>query len=314
MNASSKKHKTETASSVFLGSHLSCFLRYFHLSNSTGGMGMEMLPEDCVSMILSNTSPLDACISSMVSSTFRSATESDVVWERFLPADFDDLVSRLVTPPTSTTKKELFLHLCNPVLIDGGRKSFELEKSSGKISYMLSARALSITWSNDPMYWSWRSIPESRFSEVAELRITSWLEIHGKIQTQFLSPNTTYGAYLVLKIYDRAYGLDSVPSEISVAVGNRLSNGTAYIRHGDQKKHQMECLFYMNRAEILRNRAVEGDGRVTSEREDGWLEIELGEFFSGEDSEEVKMSLLEVKGYQLKGGLVIEGIEVRPKA
>lgn len=83
---------------------------------------MEMLPEDCVSMILSNTSPLDACISSMVSSTFRSATESDVVWERFLPADFDDLVSRLVTPPTSTTKKELFLHLCNPVLIDGGRK------------------------------------------------------------------------------------------------------------------------------------------------------------------------------------------------
>ena len=35
------------------------------------------------------------------------------------------------------------------------------------------------------------------------------------------------------------------------------------------------------------------------------MEIELGEFFSGEANEEVKMSLMEIKGYQLKGGLVI---------
>ena len=42
------------------------------------------------------------------------------------------------------------------------------------------------------------------------------------------------------------------------------------------------------------------------------MEIELGEFFSGEANEEVKMSLMEVKGYQLKGGIIIEGIEVRP--
>jgi hypothetical protein len=43
------------------------------------------------------------------------------------------------------------------------------------------------------------------------------------------------------------------------------------------------------------------------------LEIELGEFFSGENDEEVKMSLMEVKGHHLKGGLIIEGIEIRPK-
>ncbi|XP_041020355.1 F-box protein PP2-B15-like [Juglans microcarpa x Juglans regia] len=278
------------------------------------GMGMDMLPEDSVSTILSYTSPSDACRSSMVSSTFLSAAESDGVWERFLPNDYEDVVSRLVTPLTFTKKKELFLLLCNPVLIDAGKKSFKLEKPSGKKSYMLSARELSITWSDEPLYWSWRSIPESRFSEVAELRTTNWLEIHGRIKTQNLSPNTTYGAYLVLKIYDRAYGLDSIPSEISVSVGDKICNGTAYLRQGDRKKQQMESLFYMNRVEMLRKRVGEGDGReVPRERDDGWMEIELGEFFSGEDSEEVKMSLMEVKGYQLKGGLVIEGIEVRPK-
>ncbi|KAG6645959.1 F-box protein PP2-B15-like [Carya illinoinensis] len=278
------------------------------------GMGMEMLPEDCVSTILSYTSPSDACRSSIVSSTFRSAAQSDDVWERFLPDDYEHVVSRLVTPLTFAKKKELFLLLCNPVLIDAGKKSFKLEKHSGKKSYMLSARELSITWSDEPLYWSWRSIPESRFSEVAELRTTNWLEIHGRIKTQNLSPNTTYGAYLVLKIYDRAYGLDSIPSEISVSVGDKICNGTAYLRHGDRKKQQMESPFYINSIEMLRKRVAEGDGReVPRERDDGWMEIELGEFFSGEDSEEVKMSLMEVKGYQLKGGLVIEGIEVRPK-
>jgi hypothetical protein len=75
----------------------------------------------------------------------------------------------------------------------------------------------------------------------------------------------------------------------------------------------MERLFYGNRTERLKSRVAEGDGRVASEREDGWLEIELGEFFSGENDEEVKMSLMEVKGHHLKGGLIIEGIEVRPK-
>ena len=45
------------------------------------------------------------------------------------------------------------------------------------------------------------------------------------------------------------------------------------------------------------------------------MELELGDFFNGDqgDDEEVKMSLREAKGYHLKGGLIIEGIEVRPK-
>ena len=64
---------------------------------------------------------------------------------------------------------------------------------------------------------------------------------------------------------------------------------------------------------MLKSRVIEGDNRVLNKREDGWMEIELGEFFNGEGDEEVKMSLKEIKGHQLKGGLIIEGIEVRPK-
>ncbi|XP_061970426.1 F-box protein PP2-B15-like [Populus nigra] len=276
----------------------------------------KILPEGCVSTILSFTSPQDACKSSLVSTIFQSAADSDIVWERFLPIDYQDIVSKSNVPFKFSSKKELFLHLCNSLLIDGGRKSFRIEKSSGKKSFILSARDLHITWSNEPQYWHWASLPESRFSEVAVLRTMSWLEIVGKIETQMLSPNTKYGAYLILKISERSYGLDSMPSEVSVKVGNNQgSTTTAYLRLAQEhaRKQQMERLFYGNRTERLKSRVAEGDGKVASEREDGWLEIELGEFFSGENDEEVKMSLMEVKGHHLKGGLIIEGIEVRPK-
>ena len=85
-----------------------------------GGL-IDMLPGDCVSKILSFTSPTDAFRSSMVSSMFHSAAEFDVVWEMFLPTDYKDVVSRLITPLTFTAK-EFFVCLCNPVLIDVGRK------------------------------------------------------------------------------------------------------------------------------------------------------------------------------------------------
>ena len=112
---------------------------------------------------------------------------------------------------------------------------------------------------------------------------------------------------------NRAYGLDSIPSEVSIEVGNKVCSGMAYLRREDGMQQQMECMFYRNRIEVLKKRVIEGTQRTSNERENGWMEIELGEFFSGEANEEVKMSLMEVKGYQLKGGLVIEGIEVKPK-
>ncbi|KAI5424492.1 hypothetical protein KIW84_030610, partial [Lathyrus oleraceus] len=107
--------------------------------------------------------------------------------------------------------------------------------------------------------------------------------------------------------------LDSAPSEVSITKGKIVKRGRAYLCNKDENKCNMETLFYGNR----RNRMVQEqeDGEnvgVPCEREDGWMEIEIGEFFSGEDDEEIQMSVAEV-GHQLKGGLVLEGIEVRPK-
>lgn len=158
-----------------------------------------------------------------------------------------------------------------------------------------------------------------RFAEVAELRTVSWLEIEGKMRRQNLTGNTTYAAYLIMNVCDGAFGVEFVPSKVSVSVGKQVQRGRAYLCCKDEKKCKMEILFYRNRREVMRKAAFGEEGEVISiplKREDGWMEIELGEFFideaEAEADEEITMNLRE-DSYQLKGGLIIEGIEVRPK-
>jgi len=83
------------------------------------------LPEDCVSAILSHTSPQDACRFSLVSNTFVSVANSDLVWKTFLPSDYEDIVSRAVNQFSFkfiSSYKQLFCSFCRPLLLDGGNK------------------------------------------------------------------------------------------------------------------------------------------------------------------------------------------------
>nr|GEX96215.1 hypothetical protein [Tanacetum cinerariifolium] len=272
-----------------------------------------MLPEDCVSTIISLTSPPDACRLMLASSSMRSAIESDTVWCRFLPADLPRILSRSHTQLKISSKKDLFFQLCDSILIDGGVRSFSLNKVSGKKCCVLSARALTISLSNESNHWTWTTNFSSRFHEVIELKTISNIELEGRINTEDLSPNTTYGAYLKIKVSDNAFGLNSIPSEISVSRSECSVTNTAYLCPLDNKKQHFGSLFFTNRRQMMEKRVVEGEGRRPSKREDGWMEIKLGEFFVGVKNERVTMSLMEVKGHQLKGGLTIEGIELRPK-
>ncbi|KAJ4943994.1 hypothetical protein NE237_014262 [Protea cynaroides] len=181
------------------------------------------LPEDCIAEILSGTSPQDVCRLSVVSTIFRSVADSDSVWEKFLPSNIELILSSSVSSflPNFSSKKEQFLHLCdNPLLIDDGTMTFALEKCSGKKCYMIGAKELSITWGDNPNYWSWPSLPESRFSEVAELLSVCWLDLCGRIETRLLSPDTTYVAYLVLKLTTNVSGFDYYPVELSVKLAS----------------------------------------------------------------------------------------------
>ncbi|MED6221938.1 hypothetical protein PIB30_059563 [Stylosanthes scabra] len=257
------------------------------------------LPEGCLANIIARTTPKDACRLSAVSKIFKSAAESDFVWCRFLPSDVVSLVSQSDSQSSfithSTSKKSLYLALSDrPILINQGKMSFQLEKKSGKKCYMLAARDLTIIWGDTRTYWQWISLNESRihrFSEVAQLIHVWWFEIRGVLSTIVLTPNTHYAAYLVFSLEDYNIGFENCPVEVSIS----MLGGEASTKN---------LILY-----------PESDGvrRLPNLRGNPWLEIELGVFFvSGIEDEEVHIRVLETAGV-LKRGLIIEGIEFRPK-
>ncbi|KAL5702491.1 hypothetical protein ACHQM5_027704 [Ranunculus cassubicifolius] len=258
------------------------------------------------------STPQDVCALSLVSKTFQSAAASDVVWEKFLPRDYNEILSRTVPPlnlSSFESKKELYFHLCKDhVLIDGGTKSLKLEKRSGKKCLVIGSRELAISWGETPSYWQWISHPKSRFSEVAHLLHVWWLEINGKIEARMLSPKTRYAVYLVLT-YNDAFGLDYPASEANIQFvdGERNASGVRAVYLDDSRRFQQDY----NIPEVTE---TPDESKLPREREDGWLEVEMGEFYNDHgDYGEAKMTLKEVTGYS-KGGLIVEGIELRPKA
>ncbi|XP_044481082.1 putative F-box protein PP2-B12 isoform X1 [Mangifera indica] len=286
---------------------------------------ISLLPEGCIAAIISCTTPREACRLSLVSSIFKSAAESDVVWESFLPPDYQTIISKSSPCPlpfsSSTSsllglpsKKDLFLSLCNqPILIDDGKKSFSLDKQSGKICCMISSRDLMIVWGDTPTYWRWASLPGARFQEVAELIGVCWLEISGKISTRILSPGTNYAAYLVFKPTAGSYGFENQPVEVSVGlVGTENQKRSVYLVTG--RRLCMQYLLGRPPSLLYRSRRVKWQASLARERGDDWLEVELGDFYNtGDENGELEISILETRGGHWKGGLIIQGIEIRPK-
>ncbi|KAF8015422.1 hypothetical protein BT93_H1047 [Corymbia citriodora subsp. variegata] len=286
----------------------------FHTLTQTQSKGQDSpdfstLPEGCIASIVSLTSPADVCRLASVSPNFKSVCDSNVVWALFLPLDCRQITSR-----SFSSLKELYFSLCDePVLISDGTMSFSLDRHSGKKCIMLSARALSISWGDNPDYWSWYHMPSSRFAEVAELFHVWWFEIRGTISSCMLSPGTLYAAYLVFNYTKIFQGFDFPSVKVGVGfagdeAGKLAPDGTA-----PKPAPANPALAPAQRA-LAELAPAKGNGNYPKERRDGWLEIELGEFLTkdGEDGE-VEMSVMETKGAHWKSGLVVEGIEIRPK-
>lgn len=76
-------------------------------------------------------------------------------------------------------------------------------------------------------------------------------------------------------------------------------------------------LFYHRLAHAPRereNNPVDQNKEYPKQRNDGWMEVELGEcFVNGGQDGDLEVGLMEVNGGNWKSGLVVQGIEIRPK-
>ncbi|KZV34859.1 hypothetical protein F511_00761 [Dorcoceras hygrometricum] len=164
--------------------------------------------------------------------------------------------------------------------------SFSLHKRNGKKCFMVGARQLLISWKG-----CWDFIPHtnSRFAEVARLQSIGWIHIQGRIKARILSKNVTYAAYLVFWL-EKMDGLRS--SNMVVRFVDAIRKNTE-----NWKKESRQS------------------GSMAKMRDDGWLEIEMGKFYSGteeDDDGEIEVWFIEINNPHGKSGLMVEGIEFRP--
>ncbi|KAJ8506077.1 hypothetical protein OPV22_006963 [Ensete ventricosum] len=251
-------------------------------------------PIDVVSKVLAITTPADAGRSSAVSRLFRAASSSDGLWNRFLPSDIDEILPRAVAPIEFSSKKDLFFRLCDPIVIDGGNKSFVLERSTGRKCLMVSARELWISWGGDIRYWTFTSDCESRFAEVAQLLRVCWLDLGGEIRSTMLSPETCYAAYFIFQLEEDSGGFQSPVQEASISIGAHVSETRAILKPG-------------------RRRTTDPTIQVPRTRDDGWMEIEMGEFLNDDYEQSVRFRFRQVTEMNWKWGLIVQGVEFRPK-
>ncbi|KAG6731286.1 hypothetical protein I3842_01G121900 [Carya illinoinensis] len=258
------------------------------------------LPEECIADIISKTSPPDASRMSLVSRTFSSVAASNLVWEAFLPPDHQQIISESVSSSPSLnilSKKDLYFSLCdNPILIGTGNRLLEAlhNLNVGKMALLY----LGKEYRDQRMIQF--SISTCVFSEVAHLVNVCWLHVWGTIETKILSPNTRYGAYLIYTIGDRCRGL-ARPVKLSV-------------RFLDEIRCDFINAHLLSTTSMDIDAPEEEDARFPRDREDKWMEIEMGEFFNYDQVDRVvEMQLRETEVLNWKSGLVIHGIEVRPK-
>lgn len=130
---------------------------------------------------------------------------------------------------------------------------------------------------------------------MAELLDVCWLEVNGEIDTSLLSTDTWYATYLVYKLTPDTYGFEYDHAKVSMRL------------HENQTVSQPKrVLLSASQRQTLPD--------VPKHRQDGWLEIELGDFYNKEGQEgNLGMKVMGENGTSWKSGLIIQGIEIRPK-
>jgi hypothetical protein len=154
----------------------------------------------------------------------------------------------------------------------------------------------------------------------------AWLEVRGKIESKMLSPNSTYGVYLVFRLAHGTYGLGFPFQEGSVTVGGNVSTRRAcldsYVEDGaggmvHRKYVDDGTQHYWIPAGSRSTVLVEADVVVPRRRADGWMELELADGFhnhrDGDGDGEVCVALKETERLYPKGGLIVRSIEFRIK-
>ncbi|KAL6282861.1 hypothetical protein ACE6H2_013790 [Prunus campanulata] len=198
------------------------------------------------------------------------------------PHNYEAIFRDADSPINKSSVENLLEQLRAGITLNQKRKKYWVDKKSNNC-FMVYARDLSISWSEDDRNWLWPSLQETSgvVIDAAELINECWLEVHGQFETTKLSPGTLYEVAFVVKLKASAEGWD-VPVNVSLTLPD-----------GSKQWHAVKL------KEIPREQ---------------WIEILVGEFrASPEIPGDMEFSMYEYDSGKWNRGLVIKGVIIRPK-
>ncbi|GJR88792.1 kinase-like domain, phloem protein 2-like protein [Tanacetum coccineum] len=231
----------------------------------------------------------------------QTASASRINWEQKLPNDYTDLIKWSTYSIQWTTKKELYFLLRRGFLIDNGEKWLSISKSMKKRLMIPATEFL------PEEKWIRKYLPESRFKVVAESPDTDEFRIAFKIESKLLSPQTTYSCHLIYKPPENYSSIEGpialinqsfrYPRSIYLIIPHITNIRPMF----DHKSHKQ-----------LNTEKVKGHPKV---RKDGWMEVQLWEDkidSTGNIGMDLSLNGMDIDGDYNFGGLVVQGIELRP--
>ncbi|GMY34944.1 protein phloem protein 2-like a2 [Fagus crenata] len=167
-----------------------------------------------------------------------------------------------------------------------------IEDPNHQGSFKVPVNALNIIWGNDPRFWQVINLSEEEtkltgFKDGAVLLQVNWTEVTGKVSTnafKMVAPASKYEIYYIVKFKVDAFGWHSVPIKFKVKINGK---------------------------ETVKSMILES----YREKNDVWHEIPGGEFsVVTETTGNVAFGMFEVESDWWKGGMVLAGIKIKPKA
>lgn len=169
------------------------------------------------------------------------------------------------------------------VFLNNKKQKYWVDDKTGYNCFMLFARGLLITWSENEQFWQWLTLKETSDMEIemASLQNVCWLEVHGRFETSHLTPGVMYEVVFMVMMTKQGHGWDK-PVNLRLKLPDRIV------------AQREVCLLEMPKGQ--------------------WTELKVGEFMVEiRSAGEMEFSLYEYEGGQWKRGLVIRGAIIRPK-
>ncbi|WVZ72365.1 hypothetical protein U9M48_020838 [Paspalum notatum var. saurae] len=200
--------------------------------------------------------------------------------------NFDEIAAQAETTANRSQLEEQATH--GGVLLAQKKKKYWVQVHGGTRCncFMLFPRGLSITWGDDPSYWTWKKLLPGETGddpdiEVASLLDVCWLEIHGKLELSHLTPGVNYNVAFEVKLADGGGSGWSRPVNLRL----KFPDGPV-----------------QERKELLRGKPA-----------NLWLQLKVGEIQPRQGQRgEILISLFEYGGHW-KSGLIVKGIKIAPK-